>query len=141
MTQQNLPGLEDCAPIVDLIPAGVLDLVGIPQAVPVLEVKWHDERCGCELGHRYDAHEVEGTPEQYQACRAYRAGGCKINGRPDRDSCLFHLPETAPAWVNLRRWVLLELPDGSTALTTPYSAPMVAADMGARIVGAVEVRV
>ena len=147
MTPAKLPGLEDAAPIVDLLPPGALDHLGIVQAVPVLQVRWYDERAGCALAHRYHAGELQGTPDDYAACWAYwpapAGGGCLMNGRDGnraRSACLFHEPENGPAWDRLRANVLLELPDGTTAITSRHSAPAVAADLGARIVGAELVR-
>ena len=137
----RLPGVPD-ETIIDVIPPGALDHLGIVQAVPVLKMRWHDERTGCEKAHRYDAGELQGTPEDYSSCWAYSNGRCKMNGSQDgrpRSACLFHEPEDGPSWADLRQWVLLELPDGTTALTTPFSAPEIAADLGARIVGAVPV--
>ena len=147
MTPARLPGLEDAAPIVDLVPPGTLDHLGIVQAVPVLQVRWYDERAGCKLAHKYLAGELQGTPEEYAGCWAYfpqpAGGGCLMNGRAGnraRSACLFHEPENGPAWDRLRANVLLELPDGTTAITSRHSAPAVAADLGARIVGAELVR-
>lgn len=147
MTPARLPGLEDAAPIVDLLPAGALDHLGIVQPVPVLQVRWYDERAGCPIAHRYMAGEHDGAPEAYQACWAYwpapAGGGCLMNGRDGnraRSACLFHEPENGPAWDRLRANVLLELPDGTTAITSRASAPAVAADLGAVIVGAEVIR-
>lgn len=124
-TPARLPGLEDAAPIVGLVPMGALDHLGIVNAAPVLQ----------------------GTPEEYAACWAYgpgpAGGGCLMNGRDGnraRSACLFHEPENGPAWDRLRANVLLELPDGTTAITTRQGAPAVAADLGARIVGAEVIR-
>ena len=143
MTPAKLPGLEDTAPIVDVIPAGALGGLGIAEAVPVLQMDWHDERTGCPIAHRYDAGELQGTPDQYQACWAYLAGRCKMNGsqngRP-RSACLFHEPEDGRGWAGLRVWALLEWPDGKTAITPRSGAPAMAADLGARIVGAEVIR-
>ncbi len=140
MTTTRLPGLEDTAPIVDMIPPGALAELGITDAVPVLQMTWHDERTGCQTAHRYDAGELQGVPEDYQTCWAYQAGRCKMNGsqngRP-RSSCLFHEPEDGKSWAGLRFWALLEWPDGETAITPRAGAPAMAADLGARIVGAV----
>ena len=138
----RLPGVPD-ETIIDVIPPGALADLGIVQAVPVLQMNWHDERTGCQIAHRYDAGELQGTPEEYGNCWAYSNGRCKMNGAQDgqpRSACLFHEPEDGPSWAALRQWVLLELEDGSTALTTHYSALEIAADLGARIVGAVPVR-
>ena len=137
----RLPGVPD-ETIIDVIPPGALADLGIVQAVPVLQMNWHDERTGCQIAHRYDAGELQGTPEEYGNCWAYSNGRCQMNGSQDgrpRSACLFHEPEDGPSWADLRQWVLLELPDGTTALTTPFSAPEIAADLGARIVGAVPV--
>ena len=138
----RLPGVPD-ETIIDVIPPGALADLGIVQAVPVLQMNWHDERTGCQIAHRYDAGELQGTPEEYGNCWAYSNGRCQMNGSQDgrpRSACLFHEPEDGPSWAALRQWVLLELEDGSTALTTHYSALEIAADLGARIVGAVPVR-
>ncbi len=139
MTTLSLPGIPD-ETIVDVIPPGQLAHAGILQAVPVVEVRWYDERASCTLAHRYDACEVAGTQAEYGQCYFYTRGGCKVNGNLSRDACLFHLPETAPAWDRLRANVLLELPDGSTAITSRAYAPQIAAALGAVIVGAVRVK-
>ena len=139
----RLPGVPD-ETIVDLVPMGALDHWGIVNAVPVVAVRWYDERSGCKLAHRYDAGQIAGTPEEYGACWAYwpgpAGGGCLMNGRDGtraRSACLFHEPENGPAWARLRSNVLLELPDGTTAVTSRAHAAQIAADLHAVIVGAV----
>ena len=136
----RLPGVPD-ETIVDVIPPGQLAHAGILAAVPVVAVRWYDERAGCVLAHRYDAGQIDGTAAEYGGCHFYAGGGCQMNGRAERDACLFHLPETAPAWARLRSMVLLDLPDGTTAITSRYSAAQIAADLGAVIVGAVPLEV
>lgn len=135
----KLSPIPDTVPIEDIIPPGSLETIGIVTAVPVLQVKWHDERTGCNLAHRYDAGQIAGTPAEYQGCHFYRSGGCQMNGNSYRDACLFHEPENGPAWTNLRRWALLEEPDGNTVITLRAHAVEIAADIGAVIVGAVRV--
>lgn len=134
----RLPGVPD-ETIIDVIPPGELAEIGILQAVPVLQMTWYDERAGCVPGHKYAGGELAGAPADYEGCYFYRAGGCKMNGKPERDGCLFHLPESAREWGRLRANALLELPEGGYAVTTRASAAEIAADMGARIVGAVPV--
>lgn len=134
MTVTRLPGVPDETQ------TGVLDLseLGIGQ-VPIVELRWHDERTGCALAHYYLAGELQGTPAEYGACYFYQAGRCKMNGcesgRP-RSACLFHEPENSKGWRGVSFWRLLEEPDGSTCLTPAHSAAEIAAGMGARIVGA-----
>lgn len=137
----RLPGVPD-ETIVDVIPPGQLAALGIAQAVPVVEVRWYDERAGCQLAHRYEAGEIDGNPDDYTGCWAYwpapAGGGCLMNGRHNgraRSACLFHEPDPGPAWARLRANVLLELPDGTTAVTGRAHAAQIAADLGAVIVG------
>jgi len=133
----NLPGIPST------VQAGVIDFAGA--AIPVVEVRWHDERTGCERAHRYLAGELQGIPSDFDDCYFYRAGRCTMNGsengRP-RNACLFHESEAGRSWTRVREWRLLEGPDGSTCITPASSALEIAADLGARIVGAhlVEVR-
>lgn len=143
----RLPGIPD-ETIVDMIPPGALDGLGIVQAVPVVQVRWYDERAGCKIAHRYEAGELQGKPDDYTGCWAYgpapAGGGCLMNGRHNgraRSACLFHEPEDSPAWQRLRANVLLELPDGTTAVTSRAGAAQIAADLGAVIVGAETVTV
>lgn len=126
--------------VVDVVNVnGELAHAGIVQAVPVLAIRRYDERQGCNLAHRYDAGEVQGTPNEYGGCYFYARGGCKMNGNAQRDACLFHLGEDADPWRRLRRNALLRMPDGSTCITTRQDAFTVAADLGAVVVGAVRV--
>lgn len=141
----RLPGVPD-ETIVDVMPPGALAAVEIAQAVPVVQVRWYDERAGCKLAHRYEAGQIDGTLEEYGNCWAYwpppAGGGCLMNGREGnraRSACLFHEPENSPAWARLRANVLLELPAGATAITSRAHAAQIAADLGAVIVGAVMV--
>lgn len=120
---------------------GELAEFGIVAPVPVLSLKWYDERGGCVVAHRYDAGELQGTPSEYGQCHFYRCGGCRMNGKPDRDACLFHLEESSEAWRKLRRNALLRMPDGGYAITTRQNAFTIAADLGAAVVGAVPVEV
>ena len=57
-----------------------------------------------------------------------------MNGR-GADPCLFHEPESGPSWGNVKRWRLLEYPDGREAITTAHSAAELAALDGARVIG------
>ena len=127
--------------VVDVVNVqGELAAVGIVGPVPVLDLaRWYDERQGCNLAHRYEAGEVQGTPNEYGGCYFYAGGGCKMNGNAQRDACLFHLGEDAQPWQRLRRNALLRMPDGSTAITTRRDAFTIAADLGAVVVGAVRV--
>lgn len=132
--------------IVDVIPPGKLAHAGILQAVPVIEpARRYDERAGCTLAHRYEAGEVQGTPEEARGCFFYCNGGdCCMNGRimgKPASRCLFHEPETSEGWTRVRSSALLRLPDGTTAVTSRKHALTVAADLGAVIVGAVPVGV
>jgi hypothetical protein len=138
MSAIRLPGVPD------EVQAGVVNVEGLGQ-VPVVEMRWHDERTGCARAHRYLARELQGIPADYDDCCFYSAGRCTMNGsengRP-RNACLFHEPENGRSWAGVRNWRLLEEPDGSTCITPASSALEIAADLGARIVGAqlVEVR-
>lgn len=135
----HLPGVPD-ATIETVLPPGAFSAIGIATAIPIVAVRWMDERIGCRLAHLYEAGEIEGTPEQYGGCFFYRAGGgCTMNGGRSSDACLFHLGESAPAWSRLREWAMLVEPDGKTAICRREYAHQVAADLDAEIVGAVRV--
>lgn len=126
MTTVSLPGVPD------VTQTGVLDFAGIH--VPVVEMNWLDERTGCAPAHRYLAGEIDGAPGDYNGCYFYHAGRCSMNGRC-ADPCLFHEAETGKSWAKVRRWALLEYPDGSTAITLAHSAAEIAASDGARVIG------
>ena len=122
----HLRGVPDTAQV------DVLDLGGV--FVPVLEMRRHDERTGCERAHRYLAGELQGTAAEYCDCSFYRGGRCDMNGKA-ANACLFHEPESGPSWAGVRWWCLLEYPDGSTAITPRHSAAEIAQMDGARVVG------
>lgn len=135
----KLPGVPDTT-ITDIIPAGAFSDIGIATAVPIISVRWFDERQHCKLAHLYDAGEIEGTPQQYQSCFFYQAGGgCVKNGKRAPAACLFHLNPSAPEWSKLREWALLVEPDGNIAVCRRDSAVEIAADLNATIIGAVKV--
>lgn len=137
-TTTKLPGVPDTI-IESIIPAGAFSTLGIATAIPVLTVRWHDERTGCRLAHLYDAGEIDGTPEQVNGCFFHIAGGgCAMNGRRANDACLFHLSDSAPEWKGLRQWAMLVEPDGNTVLCRRTDAVQIAAELGAEIVGAVK---
>lgn len=136
---QHLPGVPDTH-IEDIIPAGAFSAIGIATAIPIVAVRWMDERVGCRLAHLYQAGEIDGTPEQYGGCFFYQAGGgCAMNGRRSDDACLFHLSEQTAPWSRLREWAMLVEPDGNTAICQRQYAHQIAADLGAQIVGAVKI--
>ena len=128
----HLPGVPDVAQI------DVLDLGGI--SVPVVEMTMHDERTGCERAHRYLAGELQGHAGDFDGCHFYHSGRCSMNGR-NANPCLFHEPESGRSWDKVRWWVLLEWPDGRTAITPRHSAAELAQADGARVVGWEVVRV
>lgn len=135
----KLPGVPDTE-IIDMIPPGAFSDLGIATAIPILKVRWFDERQHCQLAHFYDAGEIEGTPGQVQACYFFQAGGrCVKNGKRADDACLFHLSPSAPEWSKLREWSLLIEPDGNIAVCRRAHAVEIAADLGATIVGAVPI--
>lgn len=135
----KLPGVPDTH-IEDIIPPGAFSAVGIATAIPVVAVRWMDERIGCRLAHLYQAGEIQGTPDQYGGCFFYQAGGgCTMNSRRAADACLFHLSESTPEWNRLREWAMLIEPDGNTAICQRQHAHQIAADLGAQIVGAVKI--
>ena len=123
----HLPGVPD------VTQTGVLDFGGIH--MPVVEMNWLDERTGCATAHRYLAGEIDGAPGDYNECYFYQAGRCSMNGR-GADPCLFHEAETSASWARVRGWRLLEYPDGSTCVTLTHYAAEIAAEIGARVVGA-----
>ena len=129
----HLPGVPD-ETVIGVIPAGELAELGIAVDVPILAVKWHDERTGCATAHRYLAGELDGAPGDYTGCHFYHGARCDMNGR-GANPCLFHEPESGPSWGNVKRWRLLEYPDGSQAITTAHSAAELAALDGARVIG------
>ena len=132
MTLVSLPGVPDVAQI------DVLDLGGI--SVPVVELTMHDERTGCERAHRYLAGELQGHAGDFDGCHFYHSRRCSMNGR-NANPCLFHEPESGRSWDKVRWWVLLEWPDGRTAITPRHSAAEIAQADGARVVGWEVVRV
>ena len=134
----SLPGIPN------EVQAGVLNVEGLGQ-IPIIEMRWHDERTGCARAHRYLAGELQGIPADFDGCYFYRSGRCTMNGseagRP-RNACLFRESETSASWARVREWRLLIQPDGSECITPATSALEIARDLGARIIGAqlVEVR-
>lgn len=122
-----LPGVPD------VTQTGVLDFDGIH--VPVVEMNWLDERTGCAPAHRYLAGELQGVPSDYAGCFFYCSGRCNMNGR-GANPCLFHEAETSASWARVRGWRLLEYPDGSTCVTLAHCAAEIAAEIGARVIGA-----
>lgn len=128
----SLPGVPAVAQI------DVLDLAGV--FVPVVDGgRWHDERATCARALRYLAGELPGIAADYTGCPAYRRGRCDRNG-PAADACLFHESERGPGWERARRWCLLDLPGGAAVVTLRSCAAMVAAEIGAVVVGAEVVR-
>lgn len=117
-----------------MIPAGALAQIGILEAVPVLQVTWADERFCCRLAHRYLGGESQGTPPEYEGCHFYGHRRCSMNGKA-ADPCLFHEDEKGASWEGVRRWRLLEYPDGALVFTTARDADEIAASEGARVVG------
>ena len=128
----HLPGVPDVAQI------DVLDLGGV--SVPVVAMTMHDERTGCERAHRYLAGELQGHAGDFDGCHFYHSRRCSMNGR-NANPCLFHEPESGRSWDKVRWWVLLEWPDGRTAITPRHSAAELAQADGARVVGWEVVRV
>lgn len=134
----SLPGIPN------EVQAGVINVEGLG-LIPVIELRWLDERTGCARAHRYLAGELQGIPADYDGCYFYRSGRCTMNGseagRP-RNACLFRESETSTSWARVREWRLLVQPDGSECITPAHSALEIAASLGAVIVGAqlVEVR-
>ena len=129
----TLPGVPD-PEVIGIFAPGELAAIGIFEAVPILEVKWHDERTGCARAHRYLAGELDGAPGDYTGCYFYHGGRCDMNGR-SANPCLFHEPESGRSWDKVRWWCLLEYPDGRTAITPRHSAAEIAQADGARVIG------
>lgn len=130
MTVTTLPGIPST------VQAGVLNVEGLGQ-IPVVDMPRFDERQTCGRVLRYLAGELEGQPTEYTTCAQYRAQRCTRGGL-----CAFHEPDSATIWRRAAQWRLLIEPDGSECVTPAHSALEIAADLGARIVGAhlVEVR-
>ena len=135
----HLPGVPDNV-VIGVIPAGQLVVLGILVDVPILDMPMHDERTGCATAHRYLAGELQGIPSDYSGCYFYSSGRCNMNGR-NANPCLFHEPESGRSWAKVKRWRLLEWPDGRTAITPAHSAAEIAASDGARVIGWEAVRV
>ena len=133
MATVSLPGVPDNV-VIGVIPAGQLVELGILVDVPILDMPMHDERTGCAAAHRYLAGELQGIPSDYTGCYFYHAGRCSMNGR-NANACLFHEAETGRSWAKVKRWALIEWPDGSTAITLGHSAPALAGETGARVIG------
>ncbi len=106
-----LPGQE----VIDVIPPGQLAHLGIATAVPVVKVKWFDERQTCRLVHDYLEGRIQGTFGEYSHCRAYAAGICSDTGGAGL-LCMFHEPERAAIWQRARQWERVALEDGTVAL-------------------------
>jgi len=107
MTTAILPGT---AEVIDVIPAG--ELPGLLVAVPVVDVRWFDDRQTCRLAHDYLEGLTEGTPDDWEACTSYNAGECGRSGRP----CLFLEADDGEAWERARSWERVTLASGVVAL-------------------------
>ena len=120
-----LPGVPDTA-VIGVIPAGQLAELGIAVDVPILQVRWFDERQCCTTVHAYLSGDIDGTPAEYTGCSSYRDGQCGGVGweRP----CLFHEPETSDGWRKARSWELVSLDDGTTALAKREVAASIRAE-------------
>jgi hypothetical protein len=103
----TLPG----HPIVDLIPPGQLSAV----AIPVVAVRWFDNRQTCKLVHDYLEGQIEGRFEEYRACKSYAAGVCASTGGAGL-LCLFHEPDRSLGWAAARQWQRVRAEDGVAAL-------------------------
>lgn len=125
MNAVALPGVPTVAQV------GVVNVEGLGQ-VPVIDMQRFDERQTCGRALRYLAGELQGEPGDYTDCAQYRGRRCTRGGL-----CVFHEPDGAKVWQRAAQWRLLELPDGSEAVTPARSALEIAGDLGARIVGAV----
>jgi hypothetical protein len=101
--------------VVDVIPPGRLAQLGIATAVPVVQVRWFDERQTCRLVHDYLEGRMEGVAGEYSCCDAYAAGVCRATGGAGL-VCLFHEPEAAAGWRRARQWDGVVLADGTRAL-------------------------
>ena len=137
MSNVSLPGVPDDQ-VVGLILPGQIEGLDFDVAIPVVEMNWHDERTGCALAHFYLAGDIEGRPSDFDDCHFYQSGRCSMNGRQDgrcRSACLFREPEDSKGWEGVKRWMLLECPDGTTCLTLRSSAVEIADDLGAKIIG------
>lgn len=103
----TLPG----HPIVDLIPPGPHSATPIP----VVAMRWFDDRQTCKLVHDYLEGKIEGRFDEYRACKSYAAGVCAgTNGAGCL--CLFHEPDGSLGWALARQWRRIQLEDGTVAL-------------------------
>lgn len=136
----HLPGVPDTE-IIDVLTFSEGNPLGLPPTIPVVKVNWMDERQTCQLVLRYLAGEIEGSQDQYMGCQSYMEFGCARCGQADPQRCVFEEPEYAEIWHKAMAWRLLEEPDGTVSVCLARSAGEIAADLGARIVGAVPVEV
>ena len=134
MSSVHLPGVPD-PEVIGIIPAGELIELGILEAVPILEVKWADERQWCGLVHQYLAGEIDGRPSDWQACSSLRGGMCGGNGW--KDPCLFREPESSKGWQRANQWTCVTLADGTQALARREHAAQIQAEILAEQVGEV----
>lgn len=132
MSGVALPGV----PVVEQV--GVLNVAGLGQ-IPVVDMPRFDERQCCAQVLRYLAGELQGQPDDYMGCAAYRGRLCAMQG--GGALCAFHEPDGAPIWRKAAHWRLLEEPDGNTFVTPARSALDMAQAFDARIIGAALVEV
>lgn len=111
MATVELPGQK----IIDLVPADQLAQIGIMQSVPIVQVRWSDERETCQTVQDFLVGEIEGTFEEYSRCTGYVAGQCSGTGGASLP-CLFHEPSTSRSWQRAQSWERITLEDGTMAL-------------------------
>ena len=117
--------------------------------IPVLDVRWHDERTGCRLAHAHLAGHITAVEAEasLETCSFYQrapigAGRCTMNGKvtgEGRNPCLFHQNPHSADWQNVMRWRMIEQPDGALALCRAQDAAAIAADLGAVVWGQITV--
>ena len=128
MSSVHLPGVPD-ETVIGLIWPGELAELGILEAVPILEVRWFDERQTCLAVLEYLLGERQGTPADYEPCYFFRAGQCRRNGRESANLCLFCEPESSRGWQSARQWTLVTMADGSKAVARREYAAEIQAEI------------
>lgn len=89
----------DGQPVSAIPPAVLLNMINTGQ-IPVLEIKWGDERPWCKYAHDGDA-----AGAARCNCLVSEPGSrpwCGLNGRDRKSPCLFDEPDDHPVWQEIR---------------------------------------
>lgn len=92
---------------------GVIELDGL--SIPILEMKWADERQWCTRVHDYLAGDGSGHPAGCPMLDEHPRGGlyCRGNGKAARSACLFHEAPDSEGWQKAQRWTRVEIDQGN----------------------------